>query len=351
TPKKKLPKPSKQNLKNLEIMDHLSDLETLNLESPSNKIIQKYNYSPVKEFSREEERKVYNIKVSSDGKYAFVITAFKIFRISFETLREDKVLDHRRVVEGGFTGIDITSDGSKIIGGNSWETRAYLYGWNGRPLKKYYCKQKNSYVENISISPNDKYILLSCLQFGKTIKETYLYTIDGELVFRKKIPEIYSQFTPDGRHFISYEKDIVTYWTIGGKQIQSWKLGMDIVSMSYNEDKNLLLLGNSKEWFISKIEKDESKISKSVNIKVGFNFFPSESYSLDSEFKTFQKLIGDGNLILSGGKSGAYLWDTKGKELKFYPGHVRNVSAVALSPDENFMVTASPDKTIVWKRK
>jgi WD40 repeat protein len=325
------------------------EVEKLELDLPSEDLVEDFEYVPVKQIERAEQRKVLNVKISSDGKYAIIINSFQISRISLQTLKEEKVIDHRRIVDGGFTGIDVSSDGKWIVGGSSWDTRAHLYDWNGNPINSFNCKEKNSYVEDVSFSSDGKKILLSCLQFGKSKKNFLLYDREGNFLFTQKVPHLYSEFASDGKNVLTYEGEEISYWDKNGKEVKNWKFGMNIVSLAFSNSSDMMLIANPEEWILFKYESNKTYSSEKVQTEK--SAFIADYYKITPEYKAFHQLVANDKLVLSGGRGGAYLWNLKGKLLKFFPGHEKNVTGVALSGDEDTMVTASADRTIIWKKK
>jgi WD40 repeat protein len=94
----------------------------------------------------------------------------------------------------------------------------------------------------------------------------------------------------------------------------------------------------------TKVIKKSSFIAK----ETGFN---GEDYKLDNDYRNYASLSPSGKYLLTGGLKGAYIWNRSGELQKKLTGHSRNVSAVAFSQDGNYIVTASPDKLILWGKE
>jgi len=307
-----------------------------------------FEFTRVKEFPQESERKVYEIFITDDEKYGIIVTRFKLVKISLETFQEVKILDHRRIVEGGFTGIGFSENGDLILAGSSWQTKASLYDWSGKVLADYPCGEKGSYVEDVYLSKISQKIILSCLQFGAEKKEILSFDVKGNLEWKRVTNHTYVELIPKLKKLISYEGQEVTIWSELGKQEIDLKLGLEIVSMSFASYQNLFLFGNTKEWNILKVGKFQVEPLLKINTDV--DLFTGENYILNAEYKSFYKITHSGKYIFTGGIKGAYLWTVDGKLIKKFTGHKRNVSAVNFSNSEKFLITASPDRYIIWQR-
>lgn len=307
-----------------------------------------FDFTRLKEFPQDPQRKVQQIFITNNEKYVIIVTAFKLIKVSLETLQEVGILDHRRIVDGGFTGIGISEDGEWIVAGSSWQTKASLYDWSGKPLANFPCGAKGSYVEDAHVSMENQKVLLSCLRFGSGKKEIISFDTKGNLEWKKQETQIYMESIPEINRIISYEGKEVTILSESGEKEKQFQVGLDIVTMSFAPKEKILLLGNSKEWNVLKLGETENETVLKVNAES--DLFIGENYNLTGEYKSFYKMTSSGKYLFTGGRGGAYLWTTKGKLVKKFTGHQRNVSAVNLSNSEKFLITASPDRYIIWQR-
>lgn len=304
------------------------------------------HFEVLKVFPQNIEKRIYEIKITQDGKYAIFINRWSLSKISLETLRETQFLNHRQLVQGGFTGIGISEDGEKILAGGSWTHKASLYNWSGVGLAHFSCASGSFFVYDARLTLKDDQVLILCYDFVNDKKEIRSFDQKGNLKWRRETKLLHLKEFLELDKFITYEDKNFSIWDKSGRIENSFFSSSKIISVTYANEPDIFLLGNSKEWSILKPQTKEALL----NVQIEKDIFYDEEYKLSEEFKSFYQFFQSGKFILTGGKSGGFLWSTKGKLLQHLNGHQRNVTSVALSPKEDIAITASPEKWIVWKR-
>ncbi|MCX7999654.1 MAG: hypothetical protein N3A69_12005, partial [Leptospiraceae bacterium] len=123
------------------------------------------HFEVLKDFPQNIEKRIYEIKITQDGKYAIFINRWSLSKISLETLKETQFLNHRQLVQGGFTGIGISEDGEKILAGGSWTHKASLYNWSGVGLAHFSCASASFFVYDARLTLKDDQVLILCYDF------------------------------------------------------------------------------------------------------------------------------------------------------------------------------------------
>ena len=335
-PEDSIKKPVNQN--------NTPDIIWKDLDINENNIIEKdIEYKQINIENRKSERRIYQIGFTRDGKNLLVVTSFRISLLSLPELTEIAYLEPRNIVPGGFTGVSLSHDSRELLVGSSWENTALLLDWSGSKLKKYSCKEPYTYPEDVKFSLDNKIVYVSCLQYAKDRKYMAIYKISGEEISFSEVKHSYIEILKNQVYTFS-SKEILM------KDIQSGKnfiIRFPNIVQSYtffNEKE--WVTGSEGQWtFWSLVGSNLIKKSSFTAMETGFK---GEDYKLDTDYRNYAALSPTGSYLLTGGVKAGYLWSRSGELKKKLVGHSRNVSAVAFSPDGSFVVTASPEKIILW---
>lgn len=323
---------------------NLADDLWKNLQLPEDtKDDKDYDYKQISLENRKDQRRVYRVLFTQDNKFLLVVTSFRISLYKIPELSEISFLEPRQIVPGGFTGVSLSNDGKEILAGASWENMAYLLDWSGNKLKSYSCKHPHSYPEDVKFSSDQKLVYISCLQFAKDKRYLGVYKVSGEEVTFSEVKHSYLEIVNNQTYSFS-AKEILMSDVVTGKKILI-RFPNNIQSYTFFNEKEWVT-GSEGQWtFWSLVGSNLIKKSSFTAIESGFK---GEDYNLDTDYRTYAALSPSGKYFLTGGKKGAYIWNRNGEMVRRFPGHVRNVSAVAFSPDGMFLVSASPEKIILW---
>ncbi len=304
------------------------------------------HFEILKIFPQNIHRRVYEISISQDGKYATFINRWNLTKLSLETFKEVKILNHRQLVQGGFTGIGVSEDGEKIVAGTSWTHKATLYNWKGESFSNFYCESNSYFVYDAIINTTEDQVLLLCYDFANNKKEVRSFDEKGNLNWKREGKSLHLIQLSNNK-FVNYEDKNFSIWSKVGKQENFFIFDSKIVSIDYASKLQIFLFGNSKEWGLFRIGERKEAL---INVKIEKDIFSNEEYSLNEEFKSFYKFFNSEKFILTGGSNGGMIWSFKGELIQHLKGHLRNVSAIAINPTDNLIITASPDRWIIWKR-
>ena len=293
--------------------------------------------------SRKSQRRVYQLVFPKDDNALVAITSFRISHYSLPDLIETEFLEPRNIIPGGFTGISISNDGREILVGASWENSAYLLDWSGNKIRKFSCKEPFAYPEDIKFSSDNKSVYISCFQFVKDKKYLANYKVTGEEISFSEMKYTHLEISKDYLFYFSPKEMLMKDFSSGKNYIL--KFPYLVQSYTFFDEKEWVT-GSDGQWTFwsmagAKVIKKSSFIAK----ETGFN---GEDYKLDNDYRNYASLSPSGKYLLTGGLKGAYIWNRSGELQKKLTGHSRNVSAVAFSQDGNYIVTASPDKLILW---
>jgi WD40 repeat protein len=296
--------------------------------------------------SRKTQRRVYQLVFPKDDRSLVAITSFRISHYSLPDLLETEYLEPRNIIAGGFTGISISNDGREILVGASWENFAYLLDWSGNKIRKFSCKEPFAYPEDVKFSSDNKSVYISCFQFVNDKKYLANYKITGEEISFSEMKYTHLEILKDYLFYFSPKEMLMRDFSSGKNYIL--KFPNLVQSYTFFDEKEWVT-GSDGQWtFWSLMGTRLIKKSSFIARETGFI---GEDYKLDNDYRNYASLSPSGKYLLTGGLKGAYIWNRNGELQKKLSGHSRNVSAVAFSQDGNYIVTASPDKLILWGKE
>ncbi len=206
---------------------------------------------------------------------------------------------------------------------------------------KYKLTEHTGNVESVSYSNDGRY-----LASGSWDGSVNLYEIDSfgnallARTFTGHLGAIVSlSFSKNNKYLVSGSKDYSSWiWNIDTPHLsKGFNLHLEPVTSSYLDQSNRLLISASLDGTIRITNVNDSR--KSTIIKVGAPVYDLQTSKDNKHFYAAIK----GNIVKK------YEANGKNLELETYTGHSDEVNAIDLSPDGNYMATASSDKTImIW---
>ncbi|MCB1140833.1 MAG: hypothetical protein KDK54_01250 [Leptospiraceae bacterium] len=340
TPKySKNSKPIKKNHSSKQNLD-LTVIQKIQKESSKEDPI----YTSIATFQSSNEYRMYGVYFTKDQKHLVAISSFRISLFSIPEMQEKEYLEPRNIVDGGFTGFALSEDHSEILAGSSWENRAYLLNWKGKKLRSYSCKIPYAYPEDVAFSSDGKRVLLTCHHFAKGNRYLAIYTKLGKELSFTNAKHSYLEIKDSS--MVTYSPKEIVWKKEDQKNETTYRLPYDMKFISIEKEKEVLTM-DGKKWIIWKLE---DKIRMKNSFVAAKSLFTNEEYQIDPDYRNYGTLSPDGRFLLTGGINGGYIWNRMGVLKMHLDGHSRNVSAVAYSENGKFIITASPDRLILWQK-
>ncbi|MDX1958740.1 MAG: WD40 repeat domain-containing protein [Leptospiraceae bacterium] len=298
-----------------------------------------------KEISLEDERKVYQAFFTDDEKYFILITSFKIQKFSTDSQTLEASLSPRKITGGGFTGVAVFPDATRLVAGTSWEKKAYEYDWNGKRHTAYNCGKEYFYAEDVAVSESGEEVAVVCHNFAKSEKFIKLFTRGGKEINSFQSKELY--LSNKKKWLVSFEEKTASVRNWKGEVITEFKSSTAITQIDSAEN-GLWLLGRIGNWELKK---------ESMNSNTTLAFFQensttfnSDGWKPDQDYKNFIFYDKSGSYFITGGDKRACFWDFKGNCNYSLGGHNNYVSAVSVSSSGKYLLSASKEKAILWER-
>ena len=290
------------------------------------------------------QRKVYNIAFSPDGKTLATSGSESLFRevstIVLWDISGKKLPNDFSTNQGTINSMAFSPTNSKQLVTAGEDGTARLWDTSGKPLAV--LKGHQDQVNSVAFSPDGKLLVTA----GKDGTARLWNTSGKQLALLKghKDDVKSAMFSPDGKLIATVGKDdTVRLWYKSGKQLPLLKATQgDINNVAFSPDAKLLVTagedGTADVWDTS---------GKRLTVR--------KSHQGNVNSVAFSP---DGKLLVTGGQDNiANLWDTarlratSGKPSIVLKGHQGDIKKVAFSPDGKLIVTVGIDDAVrVWEK-
>jgi WD40 repeat protein/HEAT repeat protein len=283
---------------------------------------------------------------------------------------------------GGIGSSALSSDGKLLATASGHSVMVWDMD-SGRPLHRFVCPDDGAFVSpGITFSPDAKLIGyvhnsgFACVWDLKTLKE--VVHLEG-----KNHHYALGQFTPDGKEFITSDRERLRYWDLqSGKEARSIPCGSNVLSLNAAvyvrvDEKAVTILGETRTGkVLRELKAPAAKngiengvafspdgkwlalvhIDKAVELRDTTTWelraafpLPAEAFRRKGAYPEYNVgLTGDGKTLFLGIKDGKlHRWDVaSGKELPPLQTHQGRVAGIHHLPDGRTLVTTGADGLI-----
>lgn len=282
--------------------------------STGDNLIELYDkeYNKIWHYQGNKENRAENIVFSPDEKYLFFSTYQSSHDIAVMRIADKKIIGYANVNDlWSITHIALSPDGKYLAVGGS-NPLLYIYSWENEKLKlvKTDSLEKNNfqYIYTLNFSADNKYLVAAGIA-----DYIYVYSVKGGAFIRsQQIPQ--------------------KYW---------------VYASAIHPDDNSIVIATTDSILIYRNSAANEKAGKVAFMKT-FAADDSGGQTWDITFTHDKKTLVAGDQYKT-----VHTWDwNNGKpEVGVYlEMHTDDVFSVNFTPDDNYMASASADKTvIIWK--